>query len=106
MRAGGLGGTARAMRGSSGVGGGDRLRFDNAAGKKALSRGTGWSASRGGRKENGAATGCSPAFWAAAGEREQAAWMTDLATAEKRKLELGRRRARILFFSISFSNPN
>ena len=47
MRAGGLGGTARAMRGSGRVGGGGRLEFGNAVGKKTLSRGTGWLASRG-----------------------------------------------------------
>ena len=53
-----MGGTARAMRGSGRVGGGGRLEFGNAVGKKTLSRGTGWSGPRGGRKENGSATGC------------------------------------------------
>ena len=59
MAAGGLGGTTRAMRGSGGVGGSGRLQFGNTVGKKTLSHGTGWSSSRGGRKENGAVTGCS-----------------------------------------------
>jgi len=79
MWAGGLGGMTRAMRGSCVVGGGGRLRFGNATRKKMLLHGTGWSASRGGRKENGAATGCSAglACWAAAGEMEQAARMKD-----------------------------